>query len=313
MAYRFKREDGSVQEGVRRIALEQIGRMLRAIDAASADSDHAVHDLRKSCKKVRGLLRLVRPAFAHYSEENAAFRNIASSVSVVRDAAVLTDSYDAVMEAHEEQGERHALASIRRELTLRSKRPAATRNPVELLEQTRAPLMRAAERVQQWEIDAEGFDALQGGLRKTCRRAQKAMRRAEHHPSPRRFHEWRKRCKDHGCHTRLLRAVWPGPMKAYATCAQELSDLLGNHHDLAVFLETITDEPSAFGNPSDVEVMVGLVRRRQDGLATQSFALGKRLFAQSPKALVYSWGVRYAVWRNEEPAFAVVLRDSGPT
>jgi CHAD domain-containing protein len=64
MAYRLKRDDRSVQEGVRRIAREQIARMLRVIDSASVDTEKAVHDLRKSCKKVRGLLRLVMPAFS---------------------------------------------------------------------------------------------------------------------------------------------------------------------------------------------------------------------------------------------------------
>lgn len=312
MAYRLQREDESVQEGIRRIALEQIGSMLHAIDAAAADTEHAVHDLRKRCKKVRGLLRLVKPWLKHYGEENAAFREIATSVSVVRDAAVLTDSYDAVMEVDGEQVEQRALRSIRRELTFRSERLAATRDPVALLEQTRVPLAQAAKRVKQWKIGADGFESLQGGLCKTYRRAKKAMRKAEQQPTPARFHQWRKRCKDHGYHARLLRPLWPGPMKAYAACAQELADLLGQHHDLALLLETITDEPSAFGNPSDVEVMVDLVRRRQAVLAQQSFALGKRLFAESPKALVSSWGKRYAVWRSEEFPRAAAFRYLDP-
>lgn len=308
MAYRLQHEDGSVQEGFRRIARTQIGKMLQAIDAPSADTDTAVHELRKSCKKVRGLLRLVRPAFAHYSEENAAFRDMASAVSVVRDATVLTASYDAVMELYDDQIDRRAMASIRRELTIRRKHLAATRNPAELLEQVRAPLTQAAKRVDRWKLKVDGFEALQGGLRETYWHAQRAMRRADEDPSPTRLHEWRKHCKYHGYHARLLRPLWPGPMKAYAACAHELSDLLGSHHDLAVFLQTITHEPSAFGKLADVEVMVGLIRRRQAVLAEQSFALGKRLLAESPKALVSSWGARYAIWRNEEPARAAALR-----
>ncbi|MDQ6648388.1 MAG: CHAD domain-containing protein, partial [Pseudomonadota bacterium] len=301
-----------VQDGVRRIALEQIGRMLRTIDAASADTDHAVHDLRKRCKKVRGLLRLVRPRFKHYRKENAAFRDIGASISVIRDAAVLTASYDAVLETHDGQSQRHTLRSIRRELSLRSKRLSVTRDPMELIEQARAPLMQTAERVQQWKIDADGFESLQGGLRKTYRQAQKAMRKAAQQGSPAQFHTWRKRCKDHGYHAFLLRSLWSGPMKAYAACAEELADLLGNHHDLAVLMETIGDKPSAFGASSDVEIMLGLIRRQQTVLAQQSFALGHRVFAQSPKALVSSWAARYAVWRNEEVAQVTALRDVDP-
>jgi hypothetical protein len=233
-------------------------------------------------------------------------------VSVVRDTAVLTASYDAVMAVCEGQLERPALASIRRELALRSKRLAATGDPHELLEQTRAPLLQAAERVEQWTLEGDGFESVMGGLRRTCRQAQKAMRSAEQHPSSAQFHQWRKHCKYHGYHARLLRPVWPGPMKAYAACAYELADLLGNHHDLAVLLDTITGAPSAFGSRSDVELMLSLVRQRQAVLEGQSFAQGKRLFAESPKALVSSWGARYEVWRHPKRARAAAPGAVGP-
>ena len=88
-------------------------------------------------------------------------------------------------------------------------------------------------------------------------------------------------------------------MKAYATCADELADLLGKHHDLAVFRQTITGAPGAFAEPADIDVMAGS-RRQTAGsvLEKKSFALGKRLFAQAPKALVSAWGTRYAAWRG---------------
>lgn len=312
MAYRFRRDDRSVQKGVARIAREQITSMLRVIDSSSEDTGNAVHALRKSCKKVRGLLRLVRPVFSDYSEENAAFRDIAATVSVVRDAAVLSASYDAVMALCDGEMGRPAVASIRRELILRGKRLAATGEPIELLQQAREPLLRAAQRVEHWTLDGDGFESLQGGLRKTYRQAQKAMRKAEQHPLSTQFHEWRKHCKYHGYHARLLQPVWPGPMKAYAACAYELADLLGNHHDLAVLLETITEEPSAFGTPSDVELMLSVVRQRQAALERQSFAQGKRLLADSPKALVSSWGARYELWHHQKPAHSAVPRHTGP-
>ena len=60
MGYHLRKHE-DVQEGVRRIAAEQIRKGMGEIDDCTIDRHEVVHLLRKRCKKVRGLLRLVRP------------------------------------------------------------------------------------------------------------------------------------------------------------------------------------------------------------------------------------------------------------
>ena len=90
MAYAFKQSSG-VAGQVRDMATEQIDKALEAI-AANEDFDQTVHTLRKSCKKLRALLKLVRPVFDGYEAENDAFRAIADRFSVARDAAVMVQT-----------------------------------------------------------------------------------------------------------------------------------------------------------------------------------------------------------------------------
>jgi len=76
---------------VRRIATELIDHAVAQIDGTKTapheaihhDVHHeAVHEVRKDCKKLRGLLRLVRPAVPKlYTHENAAFRDTAASAT----------------------------------------------------------------------------------------------------------------------------------------------------------------------------------------------------------------------------------------
>lgn len=299
MAYRLIRKDASVESAVRRIAREQIDAAVQAIDDPAAAPVAAIHELRKYCKKVRGLLRLVRPTFADYATENAAFRDIARGVSPMRDADVLIATYDDVVARYADQVERPALGVIRRRLMLRRKALASGHDPATLLAQCRQPLLQAAERAGEWRLDADGFAAMHDGLRKTYRRARKAMRDAKRSPSPDNFHAWRKRCKDHWYHARLLRPIWPEPMRAHADCAGALGDVLGGHHDLAVFGETLAARPGDFGNAAGVEVMVGLVRSRLAALEADAFALGARLLAEAPSALASSWCLRYEAWHAE--------------
>ncbi|NII11076.1 CHAD domain-containing protein [Oleiagrimonas sp. C23AA] len=296
MAYRLKRNDASMTAALRRVARQQVARAIEGIDRQATDAAEAVHDLRRRCKKVRGLLRLVRPAFAGYQRENAAFRDIARHLSPWRDATVLIAAYDAVTARFEAQIDRRALASIRRQLTLDRQSLQARCTLQDALARCRAELQQAQRRIDHWQLADDGFDALADGLGKTYARGRQAMRRACQQVSAGDMHEWRKRCKYHWCHARLLQPVWPGPMKAYACAARALSEELGDYHDLAVFLDVLTHAPEHYGDIRSVEVMIGLIRQNQAHLTASAIRQGQRLFADKPGALVDRWGRRYEAW-----------------
>jgi len=97
MAYRFKHGDKSVPQALKRIAREQIDKALGEIDDDQRDAAETVHQLRKRCKKLRGLIRLVRPSFKDYAPENATFHDAAGALSDLHDARVLLATYDRSM------------------------------------------------------------------------------------------------------------------------------------------------------------------------------------------------------------------------
>ena len=89
MAFRFKLNE-PVEKGFRRIGLEQIERAEREL-SASESLEVATHETRKSLKRIRALLRLVRPGLGDtvYRTENARFRDIGALLSSARDSDVL--------------------------------------------------------------------------------------------------------------------------------------------------------------------------------------------------------------------------------
>jgi hypothetical protein len=56
MAYRFKHNDKSVQDGIRRVALKQIDTALAEIDNRRLGTGETVHQLCKRCKKLIDLI-----------------------------------------------------------------------------------------------------------------------------------------------------------------------------------------------------------------------------------------------------------------
>ena len=78
--------------------------MRKEIDAALGEltgdhrgaRDEAVHEARKSLKKVRAVLRLVRPVVGEkgYRRENTCFRDAGRPLSVARDAQILVQTVE---------------------------------------------------------------------------------------------------------------------------------------------------------------------------------------------------------------------------
>ncbi|MGD2073874.1 MAG: CHAD domain-containing protein [Gammaproteobacteria bacterium] len=297
MTYRL-RKNRSVQTSLRKVAREQIDRAIGEIADPDLERHEVVHQVRKRCKKLRGLIRLVRPTFDDYERENAFIRDTARELSYVRDAQSIIDCFDDLMSRFQDQIDRNAFEPIRDALAARRQTIAGDR--VDLEERLEAALARLRElhqRTDGWQIHDTGFSAIEGGLLKTYGRGRKAMRNAYQDPSPASFHEWRKRAKYHWYHARLLRPIWPEMLAVHRAAADELSDLLGDDHDLAVLRQTLLETPGRFGGASDLQVILGLIDRRRAELEARARPLGQRLYAEKPKQLAARFGSYWKTWR----------------
>jgi CHAD domain-containing protein len=265
-AFRLK-QDETIPDGVRRIAR---GRIDHAIEALADASEEGVHDARKDMKKLRALLRLVRGEVGQkvFRREADTFRDAARELSFVRDADVMLATladlerrYDADTGPVRQAVEAHRLQ------TTGGGRQRAAKTAI-------AVLTEARERVGDWPLERDGFEALEDGLRRTYRRGRQNWRAAVKEPSDENLHEWRKRAKDLWYHCSILEETWKPVMTALADEAHELSDRLGDDHDLAVLLD--------FG----AESLEPLIATRRAELQEEAFAYGTRLYADKPKAFV---------------------------
>ena len=300
MAYRIKAGDDDVQAAVRRIAVEQIDRALEEADDPALGFEATVHQVRKRCKKLRGLARLVRPALKGYGRENRAFRDAARLLSDIRDADSLIETYDALTARFDATVDRRAFGPIRARLTQGARAVRHDADTDAALAGFRAAMAAARDRARRWRLDEDGFDAIAGGVGKTYKRARKAMQAAWAEPTDAAMHAWRKRVKYHWYHVRLLEEMNPEMMRPRAKAADDLGDLLGDHHDLAV-LEARLAEVEV-GPGTDLGAFGALLARRKAELAEEAFALGRLLLAERRKALVKRWGGYWAAWQEGEDA-----------
>jgi CHAD domain-containing protein len=298
MAYRMRRKK-SVQKSVRKVAREQIDKAIGEILDQELDRHQVVHQVRKRCKKLRGLIRLVRPEFDDYAQENTFFRDAARSLSYVRDAQSIIDCFDDLIEHFHEQVDRENFASIRRQLADRRRQVAEDEVGLQQrLDAFLAQMRVARQRADDWKVGDDGFSAVAGGLQKTYDRGRRALAAAYNDPSAEAFHELRKRAKYHWYHVRLLRRIWRDMMQVQRGAAHEVSDLLGDDHDLVVLRATLLDDPDAFGTQKDIQAFVGLIDRRRLELQAQARPLAERVFAEQPKRLVARFHRYWGVWKH---------------
>lgn len=306
MAYRLKRHE-SVNDAVIRIAAEQMRRGMAEIDDVSLERHEAVHQVRKRCKKIRGLLRMVRPALGEtYGHENDGFRNAARQLSEVRDAQTLIETFDSLCSNFGDALHPDFAAEVRtRLLCRRSEVLESETNLHSPLRSVRRVLAEAFDRSKDWKLDEKGFAAVAGGVSKTYRSGRKAMTEAYAAPTTESFHEWRKHAKYFWYQQRLLRPLWPAVFNARCETGSTLADLLGDDHDLAVLGETLLQEPEelrepeVFGKGDAMDVLLGLIQHRRLALQQQARPLGERLFAEKPKALMARLKRYYSAWQRE--------------
>jgi len=270
--------------GLTRVAAGRAEKALERLHASSAgeaETADAVHGARKDMKKLRTVLRLLRDGLGTklYKKENARFRDAARALSETRDAEVRLETLDALAERQEALPE-EAVESWRMILD-RDREAAANAARDEPAVAAAIALIEAGlEGIRGWELDGDSWKLIDASLTRTYRRGRRAMKAAAKRRGEADFHEWRKRAKDLWYELRLLGGAWPGPLEATAEEAHKLTELLGEHHDLAVLREDLRQRNLGEEETAALEAAIA---RRQEGLAADAFPLGRRLYAERPK------------------------------
>jgi hypothetical protein len=134
------------------------------------------------------------------------------------------------------------LDSVRETLVSRREEMADRQRLERRLGNVRADLVESRERTAALTVEVTGYEVVAGGLRKSYKQARNRMQEAYADPEFERFHEWCKRIEYHRYHSRFLRSIWTGPMKAPRAELKELSDVIGYENDLAEFGLIMHDE-----------------------------------------------------------------------
>jgi CHAD domain-containing protein len=284
------REDEYVPDGIRRIARGQLQNAHDELSGASRPQfAEAVHETRKRLKRLRAVVRLARDTIGQqtYDRENAAFRMAAGRLSAGRDAQVLLETLDSLRERFGEELPQRMTGVLRARLEEDRKRAlAAALSDDAGSAAVLGALEEALARTPGWTFERDGFDGLSPGLKRIYRRGRKRMRAARKDPSPENLHEWRKRVKDLWHASQIVRVAQPKRLKRVRRRAHELSDLLGDGHDLSVLRDYVETHRQCFEAEASRQALLAVIDRRSIMLRDKALDRGRRLYKRSPKRFV---------------------------
>lgn len=264
------------------LAVQSLDTCLGWLDDAldGDDVDTAVHEVRRTCKQVRALLRLVRTHDPDlFRAENRATRDAAALLSDLRDATVSA----------------HALSTLERPDTEASAPPATGGTDLQPADEARrladrhTDLLRTEamdalracrdaltvqrQRSATWDMphwdDPGEVDAIVAGWTATYRAARRAGKRARKKLTAATLHEWRKRTKDHRLQIEFLADLDP-TLAERAADLHRLTDLLGDDHDLAMLASTLQQEGQTR--------TVATIAERRHRVQSRARKAGKALF-----------------------------------
>ncbi|MFG0329117.1 MAG: CHAD domain-containing protein [Phycisphaerales bacterium] len=286
MGYEFNRAE-SWPENIRRVAIEQLDRSVRDLRATELDQPTTIHECRKRCKKMRGLVRLIRPHHPDiYRLENQRFRNAARLLATMRDASVLVDLHDTLVKSSPPKAPEAFAERIHAQLGARRTTETNGVSPEMRLRAFETDMRDAMRAAHEWPIIDLGFDTIAEGLRRVYRKARRGLARAEAESTADTMHEWRKAVKYHWYHVRLLRAARPETLAGRADRLRTLSSRLGEEHDLSVYIETLHGLPRRQDETKAFKRWIRFVENRREGLRVEALELGHELFPDRPRVFV---------------------------
>ena len=301
MAYRI-RPARKISREVRKAALNRLDKAIEALGAAPAERAEGIHQARKRFKELRALLRLVRkPLGKHFADDNRRLRDAGRRLAESRDATAMLESWEALAKRNPPLFSREPFRQIHSRLQLRAAPDGEVHADLDQeVAQVLAELRALSQEVRDWKLRGKGFALLAAGLRRTYTEGAEDLARAAQSDTDELLHEWRKRVKDHWYHCQLLAPCWPRALENRADQLKQLADALGDDHDLAMMTQLMQQEQELFGTPEAQRELESCIEARRVQLQQRALRLGRRLYAEPPKALVARIGAYWRIAQDEK-------------
>ena len=276
------RPGGDLREEICRAGCEQLDTAADLL-AKGTGRIRSIHEVRKSLKRGRALLRLSRPALdkREFRKLDSHLRDIGGTLSPARDWQAMLEALAGLEMRYGKDWNPGLMGGMRAIFQGRLQRGEflLENNGARACKQVRKA-SRRFHRICQGKKQL----SLGAGIEQTYTRAQRRFKRAYELGDGAAFHNWRKEAQRHWRQMQLLVAAWPEEMSVRISKARALSQALGDDHDLHVLLGHVRNAGPEQADWSEMESFYDGCIERQLACRIAARNQGKLLFAERPEA-----------------------------
>lgn len=293
--------DEALDQSLRRVGAKQLRQALRRLLPETAESPN-VHQARKAFKRFRALLLFAKPGFdpGVFERLDGGVRDIARCFAHARDRQAMRETVATIEARCADPQIRRVTAALK---TILLAEPESGGLAAHGSQSKALDKLREIDRkFRAMPIRIAEFQDLAKGLTSVYEKGRDGMkaRRDGLDDTDEAFHDWRKSVQRHWRHLQLLSAAWPGVIQQQAKLARELSQLLGDDHDIAILRDFALNRRMALGTKQDLAAFSRFCGTLQVSLRVSASARGERLFAEKPGAMAK----RFAIYWRTEPLIA---------
>ena len=296
MSLNLRRWESS-RSGLLRIADCFAGSAECRIDRPGSSRAEDLHEMRLCIKRMRAMWRLLRPSIyvKIYQRENAGLRDVAIRLAKFRDDDVMGATLQSLATKTTVKKLRTALQELEREI---APAPDWNQDLESALHSAGKAMLKSSHALGNLTIEARGWLAFSPGLNLSYRRACKSFHRVAQLSTDEQFHVWRKRVKDLLYQLEILLPAWPQRSIPRHRKLKDLAAMLGEHHDLAVLRQRITDHLDRDGARNSCEPVHALVTREIGKLSIEAILCGNSLFNIDDKEWIERLHQHWLHWRR---------------
>ncbi len=300
MAYRLA-ADEPIDNGLRRIFLEEVGKVRVALDDETKTAEQRVFKARKRLKRARSVVRLLKRPLGAKTQTRVAdtLRTVGRALALSRDADMLVTTADFLTESAAPT-RRPIFAALGDKARQRVER---IRNNAHTDMENCRMLMRAAEAdAQRLPLVFDAETVFDEAFQRVYGRGRAYLQVASRTGQAEAFHDWRKYVKQRWHLSLLLREKRSADFADVIADLSQLGKVLGLDHDLAVLEQIVMASPTLVSPLKNRRLVRDTARRQQKALRRRALALARTLYRDPTDKAAALFASAYAIPEDLTPA-----------
>ena len=231
------------------------------------DPDLSVHDIRKASKRIRALLRMLKPDLPPeiYLRENTFLKEISRKLSVARNFHVFEEEFDNIVSAGIIDLPDKTINNIKQHLKEKKEDAFDLITGLEIFHSIAKKTEEAKERFAAVDLSMLGPHTVYKGIGKVFSWGQKQMMHSQQFPTDENLHEMRKRIKTLMYLVKLIKDVSPEFFNGYFKGLKSASLALGEDHNMAElndYIDTLDEKLVSAEEKLEIESYISSQRQQ---------------------------------------------------